>query len=38
MAVIASHFCKAERDHLGDAAFREKYGGGANEHGKCVSN
>jgi len=34
----ASHFCKAERDHLGDAAFREKYGGGANAHGKCVSN
>jgi Tol biopolymer transport system component len=33
----ASHFCKAERDFLSDAAFREKYGGGANAQGKCVS-
>jgi Tol biopolymer transport system component len=29
----ASHFCKAERDFLGDAAFRQKYG----SHGGCVS-
>jgi Tol biopolymer transport system component len=33
----AAHFCKAERDFLGDDAFRGKYGGGANAHGKCVS-
>jgi hypothetical protein len=33
----ASHFCKAERAFLGDARFAAKYGGGANEHGKCVS-
>ena len=33
----ASHFCKAEREHLGEAAFRKKYGGGANAHGKCVN-
>lgn len=32
----AAQFCKAERDFLGDAAFRQKYGGGANAHGKCV--
>jgi Tol biopolymer transport system component len=32
----AAQFCKAERDFLGDAAFRTKYGGGANAHGKCV--
>ena len=29
----ASHFCKAEREFLGDAAFRQKYG----NHGGCVS-
>lgn len=33
----ASRFCKAERDFLGDDAFRQKYGGGANAHGRCVS-
>jgi dienelactone hydrolase len=36
----ASKFCAAERDFLGDSAFREKYGtgkNGANAHGKCVS-
>jgi hypothetical protein len=33
----ASHFCKAQREFLGDAAFRQKHGGGANAHGKCVS-
>jgi len=33
----AAQFCKAERDFLGDAAFAEKYGGGANAYGKCVS-
>lgn len=33
----ASHFCKAERAFLGDARFAAKYGGGANAHGKCVS-
>jgi hypothetical protein len=33
----AAQFCKAERDFLGDAAFTHKYGGGANAHGKCVS-
>jgi Tol biopolymer transport system component len=33
----ASRFCKAERDFLGDASFRQKYGGGANAHGMCVS-
>ena len=32
-----SKFCKAERDFLGDTAFRQKYGGGANAHGRCVS-
>lgn len=32
----ASHFCKAERDFLGDSDFRTKYGG-ANAHGRCVS-
>ena len=29
----ASQFCKAERDFLGEAAFRQKYG----NHGGCVS-
>jgi Tol biopolymer transport system component len=33
----ASHFCKALREFLGDEAFRNRYGGGANAHGKCVS-
>jgi Tol biopolymer transport system component len=33
----ASQFCKAERDFLGEAAFRQKYGGGADAHGRCVS-
>jgi Tol biopolymer transport system component len=32
----ASHFCKALREFLGDEAFRNRYGGGANAHGKCV--
>lgn len=29
--------CKAERERLGEAAFAARYGGGANAHGKCVS-
>lgn len=33
----AAKFCKADRDFLGDEAFRIKYGGGANAYGKCVS-
>jgi Tol biopolymer transport system component len=33
----AAHFCKALREFLGDEAFRSRYGGGANAHGKCVS-
>jgi len=33
----AAKFCKAERDFLGEQAFRDRYGGGANAHGKCVS-
>jgi Tol biopolymer transport system component len=33
----AAQFCKAEGAFLGDAAFRQKYGGGANAFGKCVS-
>jgi dipeptidyl aminopeptidase/acylaminoacyl peptidase len=37
----AAQFCKAERDYLGVAAFRHKYGGpksnGANAFGKCVT-
>jgi Tol biopolymer transport system component len=33
----ASQFCKAEREFFGDAAFRQRYGGGANAYGKCVS-
>jgi Tol biopolymer transport system component len=36
----AAQFCKAERDFLGDEAFRRKYGAngnGADAHGKCVS-
>jgi Tol biopolymer transport system component len=30
-------FCKAERAFWGEAAFQERYGSGANAHGKCVS-
>ena len=33
----AAKFCKAEREFLGEAAFRQKYGGGADAYGKCVS-
>jgi Tol biopolymer transport system component len=33
----AAQFCKALRAFLGDDAFRNRYGGGANAHGKCVS-
>jgi hypothetical protein len=36
----AAQFCKAQRDFLGDATFRSRYGtnkNGANAHGKCVS-
>jgi TolB protein len=33
----AAQFCKAERDFLGDEGFRNRYGGGANAYGKCVS-
>ena len=33
----AAAYCKAERDHFGEAAFRERYGGGADAYGKCVS-
>jgi Tol biopolymer transport system component len=33
----AAQFCKAEREFLGDEAFRNRYGGGANAYGKCVS-
>jgi TolB protein len=32
-----SHFCKAEREFLGADAFAERYGDGANAHGRCVS-
>ena len=35
----AARFCKAQRDFLGDAAFRSRYGtnrNGANANGKCV--
>jgi Tol biopolymer transport system component len=32
----AAHFCKAERDFWGED-FAERYGGGANAFGKCVS-
>ena len=32
----AAHFCKAERDFWGED-FAERYGGGANAYGKCVS-
>ena len=33
----AAAYCKAERDHFGEAAFRERYGGGADAYGRCVS-
>ena len=33
----AAEFCKAEREFFGDAAFSQRYGGGANAYGKCVS-
>jgi len=33
----AAKFCTAEREYLGKDAFTQKYGGGANAHGKCVS-
>ena len=33
----SAHFCKAERDFLGEAPFKQKYGGGTNAYGKCVS-
>jgi Tol biopolymer transport system component len=33
----AAKFCKAEREFLGEEGFGQKYGGGANAHGKCVS-
>lgn len=33
----AAQFCKAERAFLGDSRFSQKYGGGRNAHGKCVS-
>jgi Tol biopolymer transport system component len=33
----AAQFCKAELAFLGDAAFAQKFGGGANAQGKCVS-
>ena len=35
----AAHYCKAQREFLGDSAFRQKYGraSGANAHGGCVS-
>jgi Tol biopolymer transport system component len=33
----AAQFCKAERNYFGDEGFRNRYGGSANAHGKCVS-
>jgi TolB protein len=33
----AAQFCKAERDFLSEEAFRQKYGGGADAQGRCVS-
>jgi TolB protein len=33
----AAQFCKAQRDFLGEAKFRQQYGGGANAFGGCVS-
>ena len=33
----AAQFCKAERSFLGGDVFSQKYGGGANAHGRCVT-
>jgi Tol biopolymer transport system component len=33
----AAKFCKAEREFLGEEAFTQTHGGGANAYGKCVS-
>jgi Tol biopolymer transport system component len=33
----AAQFCKAEREFWGEGSFQARYGGGANAHGKCVS-
>jgi Tol biopolymer transport system component len=33
----AAKYCKAEREFFGNTAFANKYGGGANAYGKCVS-
>jgi Tol biopolymer transport system component len=33
----AAEFCRAEREFFGAAAFSQRYGGGANAYGKCVS-
>jgi Tol biopolymer transport system component len=33
----AAKSCAADRDFLGDASFTQKYGGGGNAYGKCVS-
>jgi TolB protein len=33
----AAQYCEALREFLGDVAFRNRYGGGANAYGKCVS-
>ena len=35
----AAHYCKAQREFLGDSAFRQRYGraSGANAHGGCVN-
>ena len=33
----AAQFCKALREFLGDEVFRNRFGGGANAHGKCVT-
>jgi Tol biopolymer transport system component len=30
-------YCRALRDHLGEAEFRQRFGGGTNAFGKCVS-
>jgi len=32
-----SKACKEERERLGEAEFTDRYGGGANAHGRCVS-
>jgi hypothetical protein len=33
----AAQFCRAERDFLGAQQFTQRYGGGANAFGRCVS-